>query len=114
MPADFWAYSYIETAAQHGAIGGYADHTFRPASPVTRGQVAKMIFTALNWQMDSPIYTNFSDVHPGDWTYMYAQAVSSAQVMSGYADNSFRPGAPASRAQIAKILAFAIFSDPNN
>ncbi len=114
VPKDYWAYGYIETAVAHGVIGGYSDGAFQPNTDVTRGQVAKIVFGSLNWQMNSPTLTNFSDVSPGDWTYTYAQAISSAEVMSGYADNSFRPNAPATRAQIAKILALAIFSDPNS
>jgi hypothetical protein len=114
VPADFWAYGYIETAIAHGVISGYTDGTFRPSANVTRAQVAKMVFTALNWRMESPTIGNFSDVNPGDWTYNFVQAVSSAQVMAGYGDHSFRPNAPATRAQIAKILALSLFSDPNN
>lgn len=114
VPSSYWAYGYIETAAAHGVISGYADGSFRPGQVVTRGQVAKMVFTARQWALESPTMTNFSDVHPGDWFYDYVQAASSAEVMSGYGDNTFRPGVAATRAQIAKILAFALFSDPNS
>jgi hypothetical protein len=114
VASDYWAYGYIETAAAHGVITGYGDGTFRPANTVTRAQVAKMIFTARAWTMDSPDYTNFTDVRPGDWSYDYVEAISSAQAMNGYEDHSFRPNAPATRAQIAKILALSLFSDPNN
>lgn len=114
VPVSYWAYGFIETAAAHGVISGYADGTFHPAATVTRGQVAKMVFTARGWTMTSPIYTRFTDVRSDEWVYIYVQAISSAQVMSGYADNTFRPSAPATRAQIAKILALALYSDPNN
>jgi len=114
VPTDYWAYSYIETAVQHGVISGYADGSFRPGSTITRAQVAKMIFTARSWTLDSPDYTNFSDVHSADWSYDYVEGISSAQAMSGYQDHTFRPNAPATRAQIAKVLALSLFSDPNN
>jgi hypothetical protein len=111
---DYWAYGYIETAAAHGVIAGYSDGTFRPSASVTRAQVAKMIFTARAWTLESLSVTNFNDVNAGDWAYNYVQAISSAGAMSGYADNSFHPNAPATRAQIAKILTYSLFSDPNN
>ena len=114
VPADFWAYSYIETAASHGVIGGYGDGTYRPGSSVTRAQLAKMLFNSRAWTMESPTMTEFTDVSQGDWFYDYAQAASSAEVMSGYSDRTFRPNAPATRAQVAKILALGLFSDPNN
>lgn len=114
VPADYWAYGYIETAASHGVIGGYTDGTFRPSADVTRAQLAKMLFIAREWSLDSPTTTEFTDVSQGDWFYSYAQAASSAEVMSGYDDHTFRPNNPATRAQVAKILALGLFSDPNN
>ena len=114
VPADYWAYGYIETAASHGVIGGYTDGSFRPGTDVTRAQLAKMLFLGRNWTMESPAITHFTDVSQGDWFYDYAEAASSAEVMSGYDDNTFRPNVPATRAQVAKILALGLFSDPNN
>jgi hypothetical protein len=43
VPPDDWAYGYIESAFTHGIISGYADGTFRPGSPVNRGQFSKML-----------------------------------------------------------------------
>jgi len=114
VPADYWAYSFVETAVSHGVLGGYADGTFRPNENVTRAQLAKMLFTSRVWTMESPAITNFGDVSESDWFYTYVQAASSAEVMSGYDDHTFRPNAPATRAQVAKILALGLFSDPNN
>jgi hypothetical protein len=114
VPASDWAYGYVETAAAHGVISGYGDGTFRPSASITRAQLAKMIFTARAWVMQSPTFTGFSDVSNGDWYYNYVQGLSSAEAISGYTDHSFRPNAPATRAQVAKILALSLFSDPNN
>jgi len=114
VSTSYWAYGYIETAAAHGAIAGYADGSFRPAAGVTRAQVAKMLYTARGWSLETPTTTEFTDVQPGHWSYTYVQAISSAEAMAGYADRTFRPNAPATRAQIAKVLTFSLFSDPNN
>lgn len=111
--ADQWAYAYIETAVAHGVISGYSDGTFRPNNTVTRAQVAKMIVQARNWSLDGETGTSFSDIAYGDWAYNYADIASAAGVMNGYSDGTFRPYASATRAQIAKILASAIFADPN-
>jgi hypothetical protein len=112
--ADFWAYSYIETAAAYGVISGYDDGSFRPNKNVTRAQVAKMVVVSREWVMDTPASASFTDVSPTEWSYDYVETVNAAQVMSGYADNTFRPDAPASRAQIAKILTYSLFSDPSD
>ncbi len=47
VPLDNPFYAYIETAYAHGVISGYADGTFRPNNPATRGQISKMVYTAL-------------------------------------------------------------------
>jgi hypothetical protein len=112
---DFWAYGFIETAAAHGVISGYSDGTYRPSSGVTRGQLAKMIVTAHGWPLSNvPATGSFRDVSPDDWLYSYAETVNTAGVMEGYSDGTFRPYSYAIRAQIAKILALSLFSDPNN
>ena len=40
----FWL--FVERAAAHGVLSGYADGTFRPGSPLTRGQAAKLVANA--------------------------------------------------------------------
>jgi hypothetical protein len=113
VPADFWGYSFVETAAAHGIIAGYPDGTFRPNSGVTRAQVAKMIYLGRQWgNVEGSV--SFTDVQPGDWFYTYVQASGVAQVMSGYEDNTFRPNAQATRGQVAKILALSLFSEPTD
>jgi hypothetical protein len=41
-------YAYVETVAAHGAIGGYPDGLFRPATNISRAQMSKIIDAALN------------------------------------------------------------------
>jgi len=113
VPADFWAYSYVETAAAHGVITGYPDATFHPDSGVTRAQVAKMIFLGRQWSTVEGSVT-YTDVQQSDWFYTYVQAAGVAEIISGYQDNTFRPNAPATRGQVAKILALSLFSEPTN
>ena len=113
VPAASWAYAFVETAVAHGALNGYGDGTFRPGADVTRAQASRMISNARAWTLDEPVTLNFSDVQPGDWFYDYVGMMTTAETMSGYGDNTFRPYTPATRAQIAKILTMSLFSDPN-
>ncbi len=113
VPATFWGYSYVETAVAHGVIAGYPDGTFRPNADLTRAQLAKMVAVGSGWSNGG--YANpFHDVGTGDWFYDYAVMANAADVISGYADGTFRPYAPATRAQVAKILTYGLFSDPQN
>jgi hypothetical protein len=47
VPVGSTFYPYIETAVCHGVLGGYADGTFRPNNPATRGQIAKIVYSAV-------------------------------------------------------------------
>jgi hypothetical protein len=44
VPPGSTFYSYIETAAAHSIVGGYADGTFRPATAATRAQFTKILY----------------------------------------------------------------------
>jgi hypothetical protein len=46
IPAQHWAFGYVEAAYRQGIINGYADGTFRPQSGMTRAQVAKVLSLA--------------------------------------------------------------------
>lgn len=47
VPPENPFYTFIETAACHAIVGGYADGTFRPGNNATRGQIAKIVHAAV-------------------------------------------------------------------
>src|SRR3954470_18116134 len=101
-------YRYIETAAAWGVISGYSDGTFRPNAPITRGQLAKVVVSAMAWPIESSAGPRFSDVPASDPFYQYIETARANRLISGYADGSFHPGTAATRAQIAKIIVAAV------
>ena len=46
VPASFWAYTEIMSAAQKGITGGYADGTFKPGSSVTNAHFCAFLARA--------------------------------------------------------------------
>lgn len=46
IPAQHWAFGYVEAAYRQGIINGYDDGTFRPQRGMTRAQVAKVLTLA--------------------------------------------------------------------
>ena len=46
VPADHYAHDAIQSAAAKGIASGYADGTFKPNNPVTKGQFAVMVARA--------------------------------------------------------------------
>jgi hypothetical protein len=110
VPPNNVFYCYIETAYNHGIISGYADGTFRPGNNVTRGQLCKIIVLAEEWPVDTSGGPHFSDVPEGSAFYDYVETAYNHAIISGYADGTFRPGNPATRGQICKIVYNAITS----
>jgi len=90
--------------AEHGLV--------RPDAPLTRGELAEMLYTLLDATNKDKNYKNsFSDVTGKSC----AQAVSylaSYGISSGYADGTFRPNNPISRAAFAVLLHRCQFASP--
>ena len=47
VPADHWAYGYVEAAYSSGVVSGYSNGTFMPGATVTRAQFSKMLTLTL-------------------------------------------------------------------
>lgn len=59
-----------------------------------------------------PLYAyNFNDVSNNFWAYNYISNLSNDGVLSGYADNTFRPNAPVTRAEFATMIIKALGKD---
>jgi hypothetical protein len=104
---DYWAYTYVEYLAAHGIVSGYADGTFRPGATATRAQLAKMIVVARGWAVVTPPTPSFSDVPPSNPFYGYVETAKAHNVISGYADGTFRPNNTVTRGQISKMIVTA-------
>lgn len=101
-------YPYIETAASHRLVSGYADGTFRADAPVSRAQVAKIVVRARKWELQLPANpVTLCDVAANHWAYVYIQVAIGHGIFTGYGDGCFRPDDFATRAQLAKVLVLA-------
>ncbi len=108
VPVGSAFYGYIECIASRGIIGGYADNTFRPDNPVTRGQLSKIVANAAGIQDPIPSSRQtFSDVPPSHPFWVYIERLSARGILGGYSDGTFRPDNNATRGQISKIVANA-------
>ncbi len=108
VPRGSTYYTYVETARAQGVINGYSDGSFRVGENVSRGQLAKIVAIAQGWSLVNPGTGSFVDVPPGSTFYQYVETVASRQIIGGYSDGTFRPGNPATRGQISKIVYYAI------
>jgi hypothetical protein len=49
VPCSYWAAAWIEELANRGITAGYGDGTYRPASPITRAQMATFLTKGFNF-----------------------------------------------------------------
>jgi endonuclease YncB( thermonuclease family) len=98
----------IEAMAAAGVISGYPDGTFRPSNDVSRGQMASLLYRALDFP---PGTQSFVDT-AGTTHQTAIAALASAGVVTGYLDGTFRPGNPISRGQMATMIARAFDLPP--
>ena len=106
VPKSIIAAACLNTKDHYSYLIGYSDGTVRPNGRITRAEVATIFFRLLtddarqrNWSSEN----NFSDVSADKW---YNNAVSTPchmGVLGGYSDGTFRPNAPITRAEFAKI-----------
>jgi hypothetical protein len=120
-----WFYTPVMSLYDLGAVGGYADGTFRPGNLITRGQVMKVIVLAFGLDAYLPEEYTFTDVPPGSTFYTFVEIGYANSLASGYpcghpepCDSRnrpyFRPGSNVSRAQVAKMISLAAGWQPLN
>jgi hypothetical protein len=102
-PADP-AWRYVAFLREQGAVGGYPDGSFRPKSPVTRAEMAKLLAVLLKLPPARPEKGSFTDLKPDHWAYAYIEAGAKTGLWKGYPDGSFRPDSPLTRAEVAALL----------
>ncbi len=96
-------FNAIQSLAERGVINGYEDGTYRPNVVLTRAQAAKILAEVLNLDT-TDTKTKFKDVAT---TSSYAGAINALakeEIISGYEDGTFKPNAPLTRGQMAKII----------
>lgn len=119
VPPDNTFYPFIECMVSRGIISGYPeDNTFRPNSPVTRGQLSKIVSNSAGFS-EPPGAQMFEDVPSGSPFYEWVQRLASRGYIEGYPCGGpgepcglgnlpyFRPGAGATRGQLTKIVSNA-------
>lgn len=89
-------------------VNGYSNGTFAPASSVKRSEFLKMLVLALCDDFDPETNygtSSYSDVPLGEWYENYIAYAEQHDLVNGYADGTFHPNAPITRAEAAKLTA---------
>jgi len=104
-----WYFTAVEWAARMGIVTGFDGGNFAPNAPVTREQIAVMIYRYINIAGISlphgimPVFTDQGSV--SSWAVDAVNAMQAASIITGRPDGRFDPQATATRAEVAAIFA---------
>ena len=94
----------LNTDQDAAYMQGGSDGCFRPASPVTRGQVA-MIFYRLLKDRTASGQSTFTDVPDDLWCADAVNTLAALGIVNGVTETTFAPDRPITRAQFVAICA---------
>ena len=111
VPEGQWYSAGVEWASANGIVTGYDSETFGPEDPVTREQMAAILYRYAKYRVvnvtavDGTRFQTFSDA---DQVSDYAKApmiwATDKGLISGMGDGSLAPQETATRAQVAQII----------
>lgn len=97
-----WFYPILLSNQKNEIIKGYPDGTFRPHQPISRAQVAKVIYSILDLPDVGDYEVMYQDVPKDHSSYKEIVALTKAGIFKN--GPFFNPNEPLTRAQIAKII----------
>lgn len=99
---DHWAVHAISQVNERGLMIGDADQNFRPDHEITRAEIAAIAARWGNFKNKDGANA-FLDIN-GHWAEDAIKSVSSAGMMQGYDDGSFRPNQALTRAEAVIVI----------
>jgi len=89
-------------------VSGYNDATFRPDSPITRQEMAKMLCVACDiiqkYDASNADIAFADNAHISDWAYLYVKKACGLGLFEGDSSNRFNPKNSATRAETAAVI----------
>jgi len=107
VPADHWAYSFIETLAANGITSGCGGGNYCPGGSVTRAQMAVFLERGMNGSSYSPPAATgnvFLDVGAGDFAASFIEQLSADGITAGCGNSNYCPDSVVTRDQMAVFL----------
>lgn len=105
VDTNHWARENINIVVQHGMMKGMGGDVFAPDEPLTREQMAMLLYRVLEQQStvldgEKP----YSDIDTGRWSEAAIYSMSKRNVFKGYPDQTFRPTKAMLRQEMAAVL----------
>ncbi|MBT2286894.1 S-layer homology domain-containing protein [Paenibacillus polymyxa] len=104
VPASDWAYPYIEALKEAGVIDGFQDGTFKPNSPITRNQMAKIIVNGYGLEPAKEINLPFTDTQlKNNWAAPYIQTLFDLGITNGQSAQKYGGISTVTRGEMAAV-----------
>jgi len=104
----------IKYLLENEIVGGYDDGSFQPEKTVNRVEALKMLILGFGVADNPKLDLGFEDTSNQAWYSNYVGTAMNRGIVSGYADNTFRPGNTINRAEYLKILLFTAGISPDS
>ena len=101
VSADDWYNESVSTMANGKYITGYPDGTFGGNKNITRAEFVAMLVRFIGVQNEN---CSFTDVSRDHWAYGCIATATKAGWIGGYADGTFKPEQPITRAEAMTII----------
>lgn len=102
--AGTWFADSVVWCAEKGIITGVDPTHFSPNDPVTREQVALMLWRLAGWPATDQMAIFWDGARINEWSRLGVDWAVQAGVVNGKADGSFDPQGYATRAEVAQML----------
>ena len=101
VPNGAWYNAAVSTLSSMQIINGYTDGSFRPNQNITRAELASIIARFAELKNTSGVY--FTDID-GHWATDNICLAAANGWITGYADGSFKPNRPVTRAETVTMI----------
>ena len=108
-----WSYPYVAKAFEMMIINGVSDTEFAPTQSISRQDAAVMFYRGAKAARESSLsdiaISNFTDAEDiADYAKEPINILYRLEIVNGYEDGSFKPNAPITRAEAAKMIYTAL------
>jgi len=104
-----WAIEPISLNVTLGLVSGYPNNEFKPEKGITRAELVTLLVRSLGIGQEildaKNAYEAFRDVPKNHWAAKYIVYGSEMKLVSGYADETFKPNKVLNRAEGVTIMA---------
>ncbi|KNY29199.1 S-layer domain-containing protein [Pseudobacteroides cellulosolvens ATCC 35603 = DSM 2933] len=100
-----WAKEYANKLLELGIISGYEDNTIRPNREISRAEAVVIICKSVGLKPAENVKLKFTDNKSiPKWASGYVQVIVDNGILKGYPDNTFKPNAKITRAEVISLV----------